>query len=145
MYKEVEVLEDGGWSTSYRGRFIPGEAVPGIHWIGGWVSPGNGLDAVAKRNSCPCREWNPAEPFRYTGNPIYWTAWILLYRDFSREFQFESARNCTCLVIMCITSMCGLVAVLWLKGSGNSYLHFERPFRIRFKETAGSCVHGQLL
>jgi hypothetical protein len=27
----------------------PGERVPGIHWIGGWVGPRAGLDAVTKR------------------------------------------------------------------------------------------------
>jgi hypothetical protein len=27
-------------------RFTPGERAPGIHWIGGWVGPRAGLDAV---------------------------------------------------------------------------------------------------
>jgi hypothetical protein len=30
------------------------------HWVGGWVCPRAGLDAVAKkRNPCPCRESSP--------------------------------------------------------------------------------------
>jgi hypothetical protein len=40
-----------------------GERDPGSHWIGGWVSPRAGLDAVEKRTiSCPCREFNPGHP-----------------------------------------------------------------------------------
>jgi len=29
--------------------FTPGEKVPGTKWIGGWVEPRAGLDAVAER------------------------------------------------------------------------------------------------
>jgi hypothetical protein len=36
----------GDWSTSRLGRFILAERIPGNHWIGGWVGPGNRLDAV---------------------------------------------------------------------------------------------------
>jgi hypothetical protein len=35
------------------------------HWIGGWVDPGAGLDAVAKRKTpSPYRETNPSRPAR---------------------------------------------------------------------------------
>jgi hypothetical protein len=34
------------WSTSRPGRFTPGEGTPGTDWIGGWVGPRVGLDAV---------------------------------------------------------------------------------------------------
>jgi hypothetical protein len=34
------------WSASYFVRLIPGEIVRGTHWIGGWVGPRAGLDAV---------------------------------------------------------------------------------------------------
>jgi hypothetical protein len=34
----------GEWST-----LPPGERAPGAHWIGGWVGPRTGLDAVEKR------------------------------------------------------------------------------------------------
>jgi len=30
------------------GRFTPRERAPGTHWIGGWVSPGEGLDGVTE-------------------------------------------------------------------------------------------------
>jgi ABC-type taurine transport system ATPase subunit len=29
--------------------FTPRQLYPGIHWIGGWVNPRAGMDAVAKR------------------------------------------------------------------------------------------------
>jgi hypothetical protein len=41
----------------------PGEGVSGTHWIGGRVSLGAGLEAVAKRKyPCPFREPNPGRP-----------------------------------------------------------------------------------
>jgi hypothetical protein len=43
------------------GRFIPGERAPGIDWIGGWVGPKLGLDAVEERkifcSACPARRY----------------------------------------------------------------------------------------
>jgi hypothetical protein len=42
-------LDGGEWSASRHGRFTPGERAHGTHWIGGWVGPTAGLDAVAKR------------------------------------------------------------------------------------------------
>jgi len=42
-------LERGEWSVSSTGRFTPRERVPGTRWIGGWVGPRAGLDAVVSR------------------------------------------------------------------------------------------------
>jgi hypothetical protein len=42
-------LDRGEWSDSRPGRFILGENVAGAHWIGGWMDPGFGLDAVEER------------------------------------------------------------------------------------------------
>jgi len=51
----TSALDGSEWSTSRAGRFTPC-----IQWIGGWVGPGVGLDAVAKRKySSSCRESNP--------------------------------------------------------------------------------------
>jgi hypothetical protein len=46
------------------------ERAPDTNWIGGWVGPRAGLDAVEWRKIvCPCRESNPGRPARrYT----YW-------------------------------------------------------------------------
>jgi hypothetical protein len=63
MGKQTSALAGGEWSASRPGRFTPGKRVHGTHWIGGWVSPRAGLDAVEKRKiSCPCRESNPGRP-----------------------------------------------------------------------------------
>jgi hypothetical protein len=37
------------WSASHPGRFTPGKRALGTHWIGGWVGPRTGLDAVEQR------------------------------------------------------------------------------------------------
>jgi len=36
----------GQLSASRPGHFTPRERAPGTHWIGGWVGPSAGLDAV---------------------------------------------------------------------------------------------------
>jgi hypothetical protein len=43
------VLDGGERLSSRPGRFTPRERAPGIHWIGGWVGPRAGLDAVVYR------------------------------------------------------------------------------------------------
>jgi len=42
----VSALDGGEWCASRPGRFTPRERVPGIHWIGSWMSSRAGLDAV---------------------------------------------------------------------------------------------------
>jgi hypothetical protein len=37
------------WSASHPGRFTPGDIAPSTHWVGGWVEPRAGLEAVKKR------------------------------------------------------------------------------------------------
>jgi hypothetical protein len=58
-YWEVEVqlhafftsapLDGGEWLASGTGRFTSRKRAPGTHWIGCWVGPRAGLDAVVKR------------------------------------------------------------------------------------------------
>jgi hypothetical protein len=46
---------------------LPPRKEPSIDWIGGWVGPRAGLDAVAKRkkfHDFPCRFLNPGPPSR---------------------------------------------------------------------------------
>jgi hypothetical protein len=45
----TSALNEGEWSASRPGRFTPSEIDPGTHWIGGWMGPRAGLDAVVKR------------------------------------------------------------------------------------------------
>jgi hypothetical protein len=54
--------DGGGWSTSR-----PGRLTPGTRWIGGYVGPRTGLDAVTKGKKshyCPYREQNAGHPAR---------------------------------------------------------------------------------
>jgi hypothetical protein len=39
-------LNGGEWSASHPSRFTPRKGALGSHWIGGWVGPRAGLDAV---------------------------------------------------------------------------------------------------
>jgi hypothetical protein len=56
----TSALDIGEWSTSRPGHFTPRERAPGTHWIGGWVGPTVGLDAVVKRKiPSPRRYSNP--------------------------------------------------------------------------------------
>jgi hypothetical protein len=52
----TSALDGREWSASRPGRFNPTERAPVTHWIGGWVGPRAGLDAVVKRK---IRESNP--------------------------------------------------------------------------------------
>jgi hypothetical protein len=53
-------LYGGEWSALRPGRFTPRERTPDTHWIGGWVGPRAGLDAVVKRKiPSPCRDSKP--------------------------------------------------------------------------------------
>jgi hypothetical protein len=46
----ISALDGGEWSASHPGRYTNRERSPDTHWIGGWVGPRAGLDAVTKRN-----------------------------------------------------------------------------------------------
>jgi len=63
----TSALDGGEWSASRPSRFILRVRAPGPHWIGDWMGPITGLDAVAKRKSTiivPCRGLNPCRPAR---------------------------------------------------------------------------------
>jgi hypothetical protein len=42
----MSALGGDEWSALYPGHIVPGERTPGTHWIGDWVGPRSGLDAV---------------------------------------------------------------------------------------------------
>jgi hypothetical protein len=63
--KRHAFFEGGMWSVSRSGRFTPGERGSGTPWIGGWVGPVAGLDAVNERKiPYSRRESNPDRPAR---------------------------------------------------------------------------------
>jgi len=57
---------DGGESLgSCPGRFNCGKITSFTHWIGGWVSPRDGLETVVRRKSfITCQKLNPGRPVR---------------------------------------------------------------------------------
>jgi hypothetical protein len=56
----TSALDGGEWSASHPSRFTSRERAPGTHWIGSWVGPRAGLDAVVKRKTpSPCQDSNP--------------------------------------------------------------------------------------
>jgi hypothetical protein len=56
----LSALDKNEWSASGPCRFISVESAPGTYWIGGWVGPGTGLDAVKKKQiSCPSWDSTP--------------------------------------------------------------------------------------
>jgi hypothetical protein len=57
------VLDGSEWSASHLSHFTTGERAPSTHWIGGWVGPRGGVDALMKRKIlCPCQELNSSYP-----------------------------------------------------------------------------------
>jgi hypothetical protein len=66
------VLDGGEWSDSRPGSFAPGERALGTHWIGGYVGPRVGVEAMEKRKiSYTCWESNrPARSRQYTDRAI---------------------------------------------------------------------------
>jgi hypothetical protein len=55
----TSTLNGGKWSDTRSGFFTPWEITRGTHWIGGWLGPRSGLDAVGRQKSGPCRDSNP--------------------------------------------------------------------------------------
>jgi hypothetical protein len=43
------MLDGSEWSPSFSGCFTPNERAPYTQWIGGWMGPVVGLDAVENR------------------------------------------------------------------------------------------------
>jgi len=61
----TSALDGGECSASLLGPYTPRVRAPGTHWVGGWMSPRAGLDAMGRRQipiSCP--ESNFGSPAR---------------------------------------------------------------------------------
>jgi hypothetical protein len=82
----TSALDGGEWSASCPGRFTRREIAPSIHWIGGWVGSGVGLDVEEhKKISFPFWESNLSHPSRspplyrlsYLGSLLWWVELFL--------------------------------------------------------------------
>jgi hypothetical protein len=104
------------WVSATRsGRLTPRKRAPGTHWIGGWVSPIVGLDAVARRmNPRSYRESNPGRPAHILVTILIELPWIpfTTLRSYnSRQLKIFLPRHSVCHInLSCIR----------LRGSGNS-------------------------
>jgi hypothetical protein len=58
----TSALSGDEWSVLRLCRFTPGLGVSCTHWIGAWVGPRAGLDAVRREKSCSCQESNTGRP-----------------------------------------------------------------------------------
>jgi hypothetical protein len=117
IHSLTSALVGGEWSASRPGRFTPREKTSGSHWIGGWVGPRAGLDAVVKRKiPSPRRESNPrtsiVQPVaqRYTdwaitALKIYRIATILPIAFYGYENLFLARRKC--VEYGCLRRTCG--------------------------------------
>jgi hypothetical protein len=57
----TSAVDGSEWSASRPGRFTLRERTPDTHWIGGYVGPRAGLDAVVRRKiPSPYRNSNPS-------------------------------------------------------------------------------------
>jgi hypothetical protein len=78
----VSVTYEGELTASRFSPFTPRQRCRGTHWIGDWVGPSVGLDAVEKSKSCPCRESNPDSS---VVKPNVYTVWAVT--DFGDEMD----------------------------------------------------------
>jgi hypothetical protein len=83
----IRDLDGGEWSDSRLGHFTPRERAPGTHWIGGWVGPSAGLDAVVKKKYRASAEIRTPDHPAHRPAQYHWaitaTKIILEYVDFS--------------------------------------------------------------
>jgi hypothetical protein len=60
-------LDESGWSASCCSCFTPGERMPGISWIGGWVGTELAWTFIGKKKIlCFCQIQNPGCPSHIT-------------------------------------------------------------------------------
>jgi hypothetical protein len=116
---------DGGeWSALRPGRFTPRETAPGTHWIGRWVGPRTGLDAVP----APPGSRTPDHPARssydfqtgcvlvitttcHTGLQVSLPHFKISWDDIKTILEVKSKKLPLCLIKHHVTKTYGLVEV----------------------------------
>jgi hypothetical protein len=96
VYTQVfltSAIVGGEWSASRPCRFISGERAPGIHWVGGWVSPIADLDDMKKLKFFP----PPGLELRPPGRPARSQS---LYRVRSPGSQAKYGSSITFLFVI---------------------------------------------
>jgi hypothetical protein len=88
VHSLTSALDGGEWSASRPGRFIPRERAPGIYWIGGWMGPRAGLDAVVRRK-IPNPRREPNSNSRARSQSLY----RLSYHGYLLTRRLEIKRN----------------------------------------------------
>jgi hypothetical protein len=74
----TSTLDGGEWSVSHPGRFTPRVRAPVTYWIGGWVGPRPGLDAVSKRKEITASPGSePRSSDRPDRKPSRYTDWAI--------------------------------------------------------------------
>jgi hypothetical protein len=102
-YGSTSVL-DGSNLASRPGRFTPREGANSTHWIGGWVGPRAGLDAVEKRNLLPLPGIEPRfcparSPFLYRLR-CWIHSWTIANNNYDLSYNIWGFRQLT--VMLCI-------------------------------------------
>jgi hypothetical protein len=70
----ISALDGVSGQRHARAALYPRERTPGIHWIGDWVGPRDGLDTEGRwRILCICRASNLGRPV--CSQPLYWLSY----------------------------------------------------------------------
>jgi hypothetical protein len=121
MYWEVEgtapwILNLGTrrWASCFTSwPLYPWEGASTTHWIGGWMGPRAGLDAVAKRkNPYPCQESNPSCPAHNLVTIPTELLWLLLMSWHVSVSTAHDSHTCGVLASVGITRLSS--AVTWV-------------------------------
>jgi hypothetical protein len=143
MHSLTSALDGGKWSASRPSRFTSRERAPGIHWIGSWVGPRAGLDALVERNiPSPCRGSNPrwSSPYPSAIPLSYHGSWIVDFK--ARLFVFITSNadvSHTFVISLCLFTN-------WLQhpsGEANSCSADDEITGLFFLEHEGSLPYSQ--
>jgi hypothetical protein len=130
----TSTLDGDEWSASRTGRFTLRERAPSIHWIGGWIGPRAGLNAVVKRRILsPSRG---SKPHHLARSPTlyHWASYpSSIYIQFVLAKQFLSKQPAVNLWVCVCVFVCVCVCVchsIW--NNAITYRHSERAWLMTF-------------